>query len=225
MSGVVTAVAIAVVFALLGRYQVPDYADRDGSLGLAGTLAAMVAAVALIAVIRAPARHAVVALLLIPAAILPLVLGAERNRLEAALIWCTAALAVHVLLSGRRWSTVGIVVTCVAAVLATWGLQDRWRAQKFEAVGVPLVVPEGYRLTGVWAGRYSVALTLRGPSAQTTYAVIERGPCPASTSEVRCLRDDAGIRLVPPGRIGSVREVSGSTLADFPDDATWSEPD
>ncbi len=236
LAGLVTAAAISAVLGSLDRYQVPDYADRDVSLGLAGVLIAVTVAVAVIAVAgpRPRPRHVLVPLALVPSAVLPLVLGAERNRTEAALIWGFAAVTVHVLLGAapsRRLRVAGIAVVCAAAVLATWGCQQRWRAQKFEAVGVPLVVPQipGHRLTGVWAGRYSVGLTLSGPSGAHTYAVIERrrGGCPATDPELLCLRDDAVLRLIPAGPVQGlvVREVGGATLAALPDDASTSEPD
>jgi hypothetical protein len=272
LCGLLTAGAIGAVLGTLDEYQVRDYADRDPSIGLAGSLVAAVAAVVLIAAASwIGARlfgfgrshwHAPVPLVMVPAAVWPLVFGAERNRVEAGLIWGAAAVAVHVVLAyaanggrWRRWVGAGLVLPCAVAVLATWGCQHRWRAQKFEAVGLPLVVPEvpGFRLTGTWAGRYSVSMALRGPSSRRLYAVLEAASAQSEGCEpgsdrrrsmpgtpqnpkraVFCLRggaelaltpgdDSAGIVDLPPGI--TVREVDGSVLADYPDDSTMSEPD
>jgi hypothetical protein len=269
--GLVTAGAIGAVLGSLGEYQVRDYADMDTTLGFAGTVIAAVAAAAVIAVLgriagrwgaRWPVAHVAVPMVLVPLAVAPLVTVAERNRLEAALIWGAAAVAVHVLLAyalaggrWRRWAAAGLVLPCVAAALVTVGCQTRWRAQKFEAVGLPLYVPEvpGYRLTGSWAGRYSVSMTLAGPAGRRLHAVIE-GPGPGvggcgpdgrprlstevyhgTVSAVFCLRDGAVLQLVPggagPAGVGdllpvvTMREVDGSVLADRPDDSSMSEPD
>jgi hypothetical protein len=272
LCGLLTAGAIGAVLGSLDEYQVRDYADRDASIGLAGSLIAVVAAVVLIAVaggigarlfgFRRPQWHAPVPLVMVPVAVWPLVLGAERNRVEAGLIWGAAAVAVHAVLAyavaggrWRRWVAAGLVLPCALAGLATWGCQHRWRAQKFEAVGLPLVVPQvpGYRLTGTWAGRYSISMALRGPSSRRLYAVIEAaslhyGGCEPGSDPRRlmpstgqntqravfCLRDGAVLALIPgddsagivdlpPG--STVREVDGSVMADYPDDATMSEPD
>ncbi|WP_306211109.1 hypothetical protein [Actinoplanes sp. RD1] len=240
--GLATAGAIAVVLGSLGAYQVPDYADQDVTTALSLGLVATVAAVALVAAFRVvaggPGRQVAVPLLLVPLAVLPLVAGAERNRVEAALLWGAAAVAVHALIAyGRKGSAVVVVL----AVLLTWAAQDRWRAQKFAAVGLPLVVPDvpGYRLTGTWAGRYSISMTLRGPSDRRVHAVIERprGGCgspPAREHAVLCLRDGAALRLVPGGVSGSVadleplvalREASPAEFASHPDDDAMAEPD
>jgi hypothetical protein len=268
--GLVTAAAIGAVLGSLGEYQVSDFADLDATFGFAGALIAAVGSVAVIAAAcgiagwrgaRWPAQHALVPLVLVPAAVLPLVTGAERNRLEAGLIWGAAAVAVHVLLSyamaggrWRRWTAAGLVLPCAAAALLTLGCQHRWRAQKFEAVGLPLYVPEvpGYRLTGSWAGRYSVSMALAGPSGGRLYARIEgldQGQvCDSpidrprlstdvwfdTESAVFCLPDGVVLELVPGGGASSVagllptvtlREVDGSVLADHPDNSTMSEPD
>ena len=113
------------------------------------------------------------------------------------------------------------------------------------------VVPEvpGYRLTGTWAGRYSVSMALRGPSDGRLYAVIEaaEGGCEPGRDRrfaadpgqdrqlaVFCLRDGAVLTLVHGDGSAvvadllpdvTVREVDGSALADHPDDRTMSEPD
>ena len=270
--GVVTAGAIGAVLASLGEYQVRDYADMEASLGFAGAVFAAIAAAAVVAAVSGIAgrrgarwpgsgQHVLVPIALVPAAVVPLVTVAERNRLEAGLIWGAAAVAAHVLLAyalaggrWRRWAAAGLVLPCVAAALVTLGCQTRWRAQKFEAVGLPLYVPEapGYRLTGTWAGRYSVSMVLSGPSGRRLYAVIEgpgseRGGCgpggrPRLTTEAQdgtvgavfCLRDGAVLELVPGGGPASVaellpvvtvREVDGSVLADHPDNSAMSEPD
>jgi hypothetical protein len=270
--GLVTAGAIGAVLGSLGEYQVHDYADMEGSLGLAGGVLAAVAAAAVVAVVCAIAgrrgarwaghgQHVLVPVVLVPAAVVPLVTGAERNRLEAGLAWGAAAVAVHVLLAyalaGGRWrrrTAAALVLPCAAAVLVTLGCQTRWRAQKFEAVGLPLYVPEapGYRLTGTWAGRYSVSMALAGPSDRRLYAVIEvpyqqnigcgPGGRPRLSTEVYhdtvsavfCLPDGAVLKLVPGGGPASVadllpavtlREVDGSVLAAHPDNSTMSEPD
>ncbi|MEV6602087.1 hypothetical protein AB0M36_35335 [Actinoplanes sp. NPDC051346] len=264
--GLVTAGAIGVALGSLEEYQVPDFADTDGTVGLLFSVLAAVVAAAVIAVVRViagrsgarwPKTHVVLPVVLVPVAVVPLVTGAERNRLEAGLIWGAAAVAVQVLVaysgSGdrwRRWMAAGLVLPCAAAALATWGCQTRWRAQKFEAVGLPLYVPEvpGYRLTGTWAGRYSVSMALVGPSGRELFAVIGRTPgrevdcasrggrpwreSAAGQGKQRalcCLRDGAVLELVP-GVAGplpdfTVREVDGATLAGHPDDPTMSEPD
>jgi hypothetical protein len=269
LCGLVTAAALGAFLAALDPYQVPDHADDDGVTGLAGSLCAAVAAVAVIAVVRAvagrpgwPRQHVVVPLVLVPAAVVPLVTGAERNRVEAALIWGVAAVTVHLLLAyagaggrWRRWTAAALVLPCAAAVLVTWGCQPRWRAQSFEAVGLPLFLPEvpGYRLTGTWAGRARVSMTLSGPSGHRLFAVIEGptgqdGDCVAGGDRrwweggtgqapehaTLCLSDAAVLRLVPDAastgladllpRV-TVRQVDGSVLAGHPDDATMSEPD
>jgi lysylphosphatidylglycerol synthetase-like protein (DUF2156 family) len=165
-----------------------------------------------------------VAVVLVPAAVVPLVTGAERNRLEAAVIWGAAAVVVHLLVAyagrWRRWAAAGLVVPVAAAALLTWGYQHRWRAQKFEAVGLPLVVPElpGYRLTGTWAGRYSVSMALRDPAGQVTYAIIR-------SDSVVLQRPGGAPQTLRPGDGVTLRAVDGSELADYPDDATMSEPD
>ncbi|MCA2216004.1 hypothetical protein [Jidongwangia harbinensis] len=269
--GLVTAGAIGAVLGLLGEYQVHDFADTDATYGIAGGLVASVGAVAVLAAAcgiarwrRAPwpAPHVVVPLVLVPAAVLPLVTGAERNRLEAGLIWGAAAVAVHVLLAyamaGGRWrrrTAVALVLPCAVAGLLTFACQHRWRTQKFEAVGLPLYVPQapGYRLTGSWAGRYSVSMALAGPSGARLYARIE-GPdshglvCTAPIDRPRlstevwfdtesalfCLPGGAVLALVPGGDSGSVagllpsvtlRAVDAAVLADHPDNSAMAEPD
>lgn len=270
--GLITAGAIVTVLHCLSRYQVHDYADRDASIGLAGSLIAVVAAVTLVAAagriggrlpgLRRPQWHVFVPLLLVPMAVVPLVLGAERNRVEAALLWGCAAVTVHVLLayapvgrSWRRWVSATLVLPCAAATLTTWGCQHRWRAQKFQAVGLPLIVPEvpGYQLTGTWAGRYSIRTALRGPSGRRLYGVVEAasvryGGCgPGSDRRWRvssagdgleramsCLRDGTMLTLIPGGGSAGIadvlphvrlREVDASVLADLPDEPAMSEPD
>ncbi|WP_305787093.1 hypothetical protein [Symbioplanes lichenis] len=255
LGGLVTAGAIAAVLGSLDEYQVHDFADQDFTIGVAYGLVATVAAVGVIALIHfligGPRRHVVVPLLLVPLAVVPLVAGAERNRVEAALLWGAAAIAVHALIAyGKKGSAVVVVL----AVLLTWAAQERWRAQKFEAVGLPLVVPDiaGYRLTGTWAGRYSVSMTLRDPSGRRVHAVVEgpgssRGGCgsspdrrrlvpaapPAREYAIFCLRDDATLTLVPGGDepladlvpLVTPRETDAAEFADHPDDNTMAEPD
>ena len=183
-------------------------------------------------------------LVLVPLAVMPLVSGLERNRLEAALIWGTAAVAVHLWLVSNRWTAAGLVLPCVVAGVVTVGLQSRWRAQKFEAVGLPLYVPEvpGYRLTGTWAGRYSVSMALRGPAGEQLYGVIASSNFADEACEVQgprqdgpqraifCLRGGAELALSGAGVAAlvpavTVRKVDGSVLAGYPDDSTMSEPD
>jgi hypothetical protein len=108
--GLVTAAAIGTVLASLGTYQVHDYADSDAPIGLAGSLVASILAVVLIAVVgrigrrrlilRRTGGHALAALVMVPTAVAPLVLGGERNRLEAGLIWGAASVLLHVVQCG-----------------------------------------------------------------------------------------------------------------------------
>ncbi|MCY1144664.1 hypothetical protein OWR29_42260 [Actinoplanes sp. Pm04-4] len=239
--GAVTAVAIGLVFGQLGEYQVMDYADQDTTIGLVGALLGALGAALVIAVLPLRKRgHAVVPLVLVPVAVVPLVAGLERNNVEAALLWGCAAIAVHVLIERPR-ATNAVVVVLVVAALLTWGLQHRWRAQKFEAVGLPLFVPQvpGYEVNRTWAGRYIVSMTLRPDDRSNHYldAVIREN--------VRCRHDDTdrwvieretgpdalGLCLpggaamtVGPGYLTpdlsplfdriTVREVDGSVLAD-----------
>jgi Flp pilus assembly pilin Flp len=221
--GLISATAIGVVLASLGEYQVPDFADEDGTIGVAYGLVATVVAVFLVAATRpTPQLQVAVPLVLVPLAIVPLVTGGERNRLEAFVIWGAAACAVHLLIAYRKKSSVAVVL---AAVLLTWGCQERWRAQKFEAVGLPLAVPEisGHRLTGTWAGRYSVSMTLRGPAGRTVHAVITRDAAPGASAVP--LRDGAVMVLVPGQGPVSVRYVDGAEFARHPDDRAMAEPD
>ena len=241
--GSITATAIGVILGSLDKYQVPGFADMDGTIGLAGALVASVVAVVLIAAvgvlggrrlgIRRSGGHALAALILIPAAVVPLVIGGERNRFEAGLIWGTASVCFHVALAyalarGRwqRWMAVGLVMPCTAAALATWGSQHRWRAQKFEAVRVPLVVPDipGYQLTGTWAGHHTISMALRRTDGRRLYAIVGhqdpgRSDCMPGSDRPRtlpppesgqgpeqamfCLRDNAALTLV--ARDGSAR--------------------
>ncbi|MCM4080637.1 hypothetical protein [Paractinoplanes hotanensis] len=218
--GAVTVGALALVFGQLGEYQVMDYADQDASIGLAGAFLGSIGAAGVIAVIRMLPRgkrwargHVVVPLVLLPVAVVPLVVGLERNNVEAVVIWGSAALATHVLLETARrgavdgpargggdvglpgesrevawWGLVfkgrvteGIALVLVVAGLLTWACQHRWRAQKFEAVGLPLyvaVVP-GYSVSGTWAGRYTVSMLLKPDDRDTVHfvdAVIRANP-------------------------------------------------
>ncbi|WP_250035783.1 hypothetical protein [Paractinoplanes maris] len=184
--GAVTAGVLGLVFAALGEYQVPDYADQDFSIGLTGSLVGAVSAAVVIAVIRGlpglerrwGRGHVAVPLVLVPVAVLPLVSGLERDNVEAALIWAAAAITIHVWLESpagsawKRWAAGGIVLVVAVAGLLTWGLQHRWRAEKFEAVGLPLYVPDvpGYKMRGTWAGRYTVSMTLRAEGSGWHYA-------------------------------------------------------
>ena len=88
--GSITATAIGVILGSLDEYQVPDFSDKDATIGVAGSLVASVVAVVLIAVvsgvggrrlgIRRSGGHALAALILIPAAVVPLVIGGERKQ-------------------------------------------------------------------------------------------------------------------------------------------------
>lgn len=245
--GAITTTALCAVLSALSGHQVPDYADMDPVIGLGGSLAAAIGASAVIAVVRVrgrwPRTHVVVPLILLPLVIAPLVLGLERNRLEAGLLFGAAAFAVHLSL-GRRLAVAGIAVTVVVAGLATWGYQDRWRAQKFEAVGVPLYVPEmpGYRLNAVWAGRWSVSQTLTTPGGARLdvqlLAATDELPCgpgqperqvmTASGSPSRlgiCLPGGGTMIVTPAATQLTVRQVDGAALAAYPDSATAFEPD
>jgi hypothetical protein len=245
--GAITSAALGSVLGALAGYQVPDYTDMDPVIGLGGSLAAAIGAAAVIAVVRIrgswPRTHVVVPLVLLPLVIAPLVLGLERNRLEAGLLFGAAAFAVHLSL-GRRLAVAGIAVTVVVAGLATWGCQERWRAQKFEAVGVPLYVPEvpGYRLAAVWAGRWSVTQTLTTPGGArldvqllaTTDELAcgpgrpERQVLTALGSPSRlgiCLPGGGTMIVKPAAEQLTVRQVNGATLAAYPDSATAFEPD
>ncbi|MBU2666633.1 hypothetical protein KOI35_24290 [Actinoplanes bogorensis] len=236
--GAITAGALAGVLSALDEYQVSDYADMDPTIGAAGALVAAIAAAAVIGVIRVrPRPHMVVPLLLVPAVILPLVAGLERNRVEAGLLWGAVAFAIHLSI-GRRRATTAIAVTLILAAGLTWALQDRWRGQKFEAVGIPLYVPDvpGHDLVGAWAGRYSVTLRLTGDvdvwltsgdfvrcrrGATDRFVTLEGRPAV-------CLPggDDAAMVVdVPPQTPFTVRPVDGAELARYPDDGTPREPD
>ncbi|MCO8272693.1 hypothetical protein M1L60_19040 [Actinoplanes sp. TRM 88003] len=242
--GAVTVAALGLVFAALSRYQVPDYADQDVSLGLVGALFGSVGAAAVIAVIRRQpgwARgHVVVPLILVPAAVLPLVTGLERDNIEAVAIWGAAAIGVHTLLEKRRAALAGVALVLVGAVLLTWACQHRWRAHKFEAVGLPLYAPElpGYHVDRTWAGRYTVSMTLRPDGRDVTHyvdAVIRENPrCRNGTTEretsgstlIICLPGKDGVAMtIKPSYPGpdlsplfertSVREVDGSFFANY----------
>ncbi|MBL7261958.1 hypothetical protein [Paractinoplanes lichenicola] len=254
--GAVTTVALGLVLSALAGYQVRDHGDLDPAIGLGAALLAAIGTAGIIAVIRTfgswPRTHVLVPLLFLPAAIAPLVLGLERNRIEAGLVLGAAAFAIHLSL-GRRHAVAAVAVTVVVAGLAVWGLQDRWRAQKFEAVGVPLYVPEipGYRLSAVWAGHYSVTLKLTAPGGTWLDVQLLNGtndfPCgpgrperavyPPEGSPKRlgiCL-PEGGTMLVSPGYQApdvtpllthiTVRAVDGATLAEHPDGVTSFEPD
>ncbi|GAB2616139.1 hypothetical protein Aab01nite_28820 [Paractinoplanes abujensis] len=254
--GAITTTALGVVLIMLPGYQVRDYADMDPVYGLGGALPAAIGAALLIAKVRVgntwPPAHVLIPLLFLPLAIAPLVLGLERNRLESVILLGAAAFAIHLSL-GRRLAVAWIAVAVAVAGLGLWGLQDRWRAQKFEAVGVPLYLPEvsGYRLSAVWAGRYSVTLKLTEPGGAWFDALLLR-----STGEVPCGPGRPGRALLPPigapDRLGiclpaggslivtpsnpgpdvaalrsqlSLRKVDGATLAEHPDGVTSYEPD
>lgn len=238
LCGAITATAIGVILGSLDEYQVHDFSDMDGPIGLAGSLVASVVAVILIAAVgviggrrlglRRSGGHALATLILVPAAVVPLVTAAERNRLEAGLIWGTAGVCLHVALAHalaadrwQRWTAVGVLVPFVVAALATWGSQHRWRAQKFEAVGVPLVVPEipGYPLTGTWAGHWSVSMAFRHADGRRLYAIIghpERGG-------ISCTPGDDRPRMLPEPESGQgperakfcLRDNAALTLVDF----------
>nr|WP_221381172.1 hypothetical protein [Actinoplanes polyasparticus] len=255
--GAVTVGALALVFGQLGEYQVMDYADQDASIGLAGALLGSIGAAGVLAVIRTLPRgkrwargHVVVPLGLLPVAVVPLVAGLERNNLEAVVIWGSAASAIHVLLEAapgsvwKRRSIGGIAVVLVVAALLTWACQHRWRAQKFEAVGLPLyvaVVP-GYSVSGTWAGRYTVSMILKPDDRDTSHFVdavirdnprcrngntdrwiIEREIGPSALGICLSGGDGAAMTIAPGYRAPdltplferiTVRKVDGSVLAD-----------
>ncbi|MBM2622372.1 hypothetical protein JIG36_43410 [Actinoplanes sp. LDG1-06] len=246
-SGAVTAVAVGLVLAGLDEYQVRDYADLDPVKGLAGAMFAGIGAALVIAVVgrkRQWARtHVLVPLLVLPLVIGPLVLGLERNRFEAALLFGAVAFGIH-LLVGRRRGAAGIALVVVAAGLLTWGLQQRWRAQKFEAVGVPLYVADvpGYELSKVWAGRYSYTLTFRSPGgaglevwATGKSSGVRCGTKPATPGSPSlleiCSPGGGAVEMMvtpDPGPLLNeitVREVDGWVLAGYPDGVSSFEPD
>ncbi|WP_250000799.1 hypothetical protein [Actinoplanes sp. M2I2] len=231
--GTVTAVALGMVFAGLGEYQVMDYADQDFSIGLFGSLAGGIGAAMVIAGIRvlpgagrawSPA-HVVVPLVLLPVVVLPLVAGLERDNAGAALIWGTAAIMTHVLVeasatsNGKRWAVAGLALVLAVAVLFTWVCQHRWRAGKFEAVGLPLYVPQvpGHHLSGTWAGRYTVSMSLRddGTGLQYVDAIISRpdgayGRCGPGFPERRVIEREglpAGLGICLPGAEGAMMVI------------------
>jgi hypothetical protein len=168
------------------------YDGGDGFRALVGGLGAALAVVGVLTVLVTAARnrfgvrwtyaHVPLPLVLLPVVLAGVALpGGERNRLETGVLWGAAVLIVHLLVglagsagrsglagsAGRGWwlrvvSVLGIVLTCAAAFGVTVASQHRWRAQKFEAVGLPLYVPDvpGYRLTGARAGRSAVILML-----------------------------------------------------------------
>jgi hypothetical protein len=184
LCGLVSVGALALVFASLSKDQVPGpYDGGDGFRALVGGLGAALATVALLTVLVTVTRnrfgvrwtnaHVPLPLVLLAVVLAGVALpGGERNRLETGVLWGAAVLIVHLLvglagLAGRGWrlrivSVLGIVLICAAAFGVTVASQHRWRAQKFEAVGLPLYVPDvpGYRLTGARAGRSAVILAL-----------------------------------------------------------------
>lgn len=277
--GAVTVGTLVLVFGQLGEYQVMDYADQDFSIGLAGGFLGALGAASVIAVLRMlpwgtgwARGHVVVPLVLLPVVALPLVAGLERNNVEAAVIWGSAALATHVLLEaarggarggqavggsgtvGKLGATGGIALVLVTAALLTWACQHRWRAQKFEAVGLPLYVAEvpGYHLRGTWAGRYTVSMVLEPDDRAVTHyvdAVVRRnvrcGPGSIERWVVEREVGDDALALCLPGEDGvamtvtpgyqapdltpvfewiSVRKVDGAVLADYPNGGEM-EPD
>jgi hypothetical protein len=193
--GVVTAGAVAAVFAGLDKVHVTRaYDGGDETRGLylgllAVTGAALVSSVVVIvrnlSGVRSPRTHAVVPLFLGP--VVPLVLfagGGERSRLKSGALWTAAAVALHLVLGlaarqrlARRIlrTALGFALICAVAFLVALGCQERWRAENFRAVGLPLYLPEvpGYQLTSSYAGYRNVIMLLEKDPAhpQTSHRI------------------------------------------------------
>ncbi|MEV7625945.1 hypothetical protein [Actinoplanes sp. NPDC089786] len=234
--GGITAAALCVPLGLLDEYQVDDYSDMDPVIGVFGGLLLGAVAAALTRLVHSrPKAHAVVPLFLVPGVLAPLTLGLERNRLEAAVLWSAVAVAIHLLVATRRrrWAVPAVVLVTTLGAGATWALQERWRAQEFEAMSVPLYVPEvpGYRLTGTHAGRSMLIERLEKDRRALDVSVDRAYPgCPTRTdAEVTqiCLPDGYVVTLhavFPTGTVG-VREATAAEMARHPDKVGLSEPD
>lgn len=230
--GGITAAVISGLLSRLDDFQVRDFNDMDPVIGVyGGLLAGALSAVVILVVHRRPSGHAVVPLLLVPAVLGPLTTVLERDRLEAAVLWSVVAVAVHLLVATRRWRRAVPAILAVVLLGAglTWAAQERWRAHEFEALGVPLVVPDvpGYRLTGTYAGRYSLIVRLEEPGGAGFDAVVERAypTCPERERVQVCLPDGYVMTVHPEPRVVPVRAATSAELARHPDDVTVSEPD
>ncbi|WP_285689283.1 hypothetical protein [Actinoplanes sp. NBRC 103695] len=229
--GGITAATIGGVLAALDDYQVRDFSDMDPVIGVAGgAFAATIAAMLILIVHRRPSAHAVVPLLLVPPVLTSLTTGLERDRLEAAVLWGAVAMAVQLLVATRWWrrAVPAILLVCLAGAGATWAVQEHWRAHAFEALGVPLYVPDapGYRLTGAHPGRYSLIVRLEG-AAGGFDAVVERAwpSCPERDRAQICLPDGYAMTLHPAQGQVRVRKADGSELARLPGSVTLTEAD
>nr|WP_296071413.1 hypothetical protein [uncultured Actinoplanes sp.] len=234
--GTVTALAMGGVFAALDEYQVADMADHDATIGVAGGFCAGAAAMLTVAVLRTlrrgrwPAGQVFLPVMMVPAVLTAFVSGAERDQLETAALWAVAAMVMHLLIGGVRWTRAvpGVAAVCAVAVLASWGRQHRWRAHKFEALGLAMYVPQvaGYRLTGTYAGRSHLIERLTDDSGHGIDVWIGRDDGGCAGGLPWCLPGGARMTLVPaPGADIAVREVEAWFLAGFPDDGTVREPD
>jgi hypothetical protein len=100
----------------------------------------------------------------------------------------------------------------LAGADSAFGDQVATRAQKFEAVRVPLVVPDipGYQLTGTWAGHGTISMTLRRAGGQRLHAIV--GHQDPGRSD--CMPGSDRPRMLPPPESGQGPEQAMFCLRD-----------
>jgi hydrogenase/urease accessory protein HupE len=177
-------------------------------------------------------RHLPVPFVLAP--LLPIVVGmcgGNRSRWETGLLCAAVAVGVHLALEMRPIPGVALVAVLAAGfVLTTAACQTRWRAEDFQATGMPYVVAEipGYRLAGTYADTGAIRLAYddtAGARKQIGASVLRR-TCAARLERDRACIDLAGgyhltigdvygAQEALPGGI-TVRAVPAAYLASFP---------
>jgi hypothetical protein len=219
------------------------YLQGDEYWGLAyaicGALAASLAILTLL-IVRGrrggerPLRHLAVPPVL--ALLIPLVLilsGAARSRLWTGALCAAVAVVTHVAMAlpRRRIRVTVWAAVAAAAVLTTTSCQTAWRAEDFEATGLPYYVADvpGYHLSSTYADVHVIVLTYHADDVETVWldAIISRY-CSTVLGTSSCidLPDNASLGYGRPERGGSgirdplptgvtVRPVSATHLASF----------
>ena len=181
-----------------------------------------------------PLRHLAVPPAL--ALLIPLVLivsGAARSRLWTGALCAAVAVVTHLALAlpRRRVRVAVCAVAAAAAVLTSTSCQTAWRAEDFEATGLPYYVADipGYHLNSTYADEHVITLTYHADDAETVWldAIISRS-CPTFVGRSSCidLPGDVSLGYGQPERGGSgvkdplptgvtVRPVSATHLASF----------
>jgi hypothetical protein len=221
-AGTVTALGVAVA--------VSNVADSDwGSSGVPAAVAlvsglittAVLAAVVLVLAFRGRRQNSH---LLVPLGFIVVVPygislgGPARSPWVLALLWAVVAIVTHTALavaarpSDIRRSLVAAGMTVVAlagAVVIERASQVSWRADRFRAVGVPLVILDvpGFQPKRAGAGEYSIHVILTDQPGSSDRAERSIGVTIEATSGRASACTDATEPVLPQARRGEPRTV------------------